>query len=63
MDTSIPTGTIEGSIILELIDCVFWIITVQMLAPMRMNMVPTIAKPVDAKKVKLFLATPLNANL
>jgi hypothetical protein len=62
MDTSIPTA-IGGVVrsMTELTDCVFFIMTVQIIAPMRRKMLPIMAENVERKKVQLLLGIPLCA--
>jgi hypothetical protein len=65
MVTSMPavTGGTVFAIIAVLMDCVFFIMTVQMLAPMRMKRLPMMEKVVEAKKVNADFATPLCTGL
>lgn len=64
VDTSMPTGVgFAEDMRVELTDSIFLIMAVQMPAPIRIKRLPTIAKPVEMKKVKFFLATPLWENM
>lgn len=63
-ETMMPIGTgLAGDPMrISLSDSDFLMSTVQMLAPMRMKRLPTMAKAVETKNVRLFLRIPLKAN-